>query len=229
MAKTDPSLDFYCAHYIAAVKCSSVVLFTGLNILCRLLIFFLWNDHSRNRISTGASTIPAHDSSLYGWMLIAVVPAQMGYLLCLFADCTGCSVANASVLQVCVQCMLLWPCTLLLMILVRVHVAFLKSRAESFQPKAHKLEATFLDFPGRTECFWGVIAWINTQTGVSAKLDWALAAMWTSAKWNSSYENSCVHVHDANIPLHNLLELEQLVPGCLQAALLPRTNAGHKQ
>lgn len=75
MAKTDPSLDFYCAHYIAAVKCSSVVLFTGLNILCRLLIFFLWNDHSRNRISTGASTIPAHDSSLYGWMLIAVVPA----------------------------------------------------------------------------------------------------------------------------------------------------------
>lgn len=79
--------------------------------------------------------------------------------------------ASASILQVCVQCMLLWPCTLLLMILVRVHVAFLKSRAESFQPKAHKLEATFLDFPGRTECFWGVIAWINTQTGVSAKLD----------------------------------------------------------
>lgn len=30
-------------------------------------------------------------------------------------------------------------------------------------------------------------------------------------------------------PLHNRFKLEQLVPGCLQAALLPRTDADRKQ
>lgn len=77
--------------------------------------------------------------------------------------------ASVSVLQVCVQCMLLWSCTLLLMILMRGLVAFLKSRAESFQPK--ELEATFMDFPCSTGFFWGVIAGISIQIGVSAKLD----------------------------------------------------------
>lgn len=37
------------------------------------------------------------------------------------------------------------------------------------------------------------------------------------------------HVHTENIPLHNQFNLERLVPGCLQAALLPRAEAHHRQ
>lgn len=40
---------------------------------------------------------------------------------------------------------------------------------------------------------------------------------------------TCTHVHAGNIPLHNLFNLEWLVPGCLQAALLPRAEAHHRQ
>lgn len=37
--------------------------------------------------------------------------------------------------------------------------------------------STFLDFPHRTECLWGVIAWNNIQISVSGKVDWAAAAL----------------------------------------------------
>lgn len=94
-------------------------------------------------------------------------------------------------------------CKFLLIILMRVWVAFLRSTAESFQPKEHRPGATFLDFPSGTECAWvwlhGVI---NMQIHALAKLDWA-AVLWGLAyacpRWKYI--------------LTQLLKLKQLVPG----------------
>lgn len=75
MAKTDPSLDFtvhiYCTSEM--FKCGS---FYRLECTLQTPDFSLWIDHSHNGVSTGASTMSANDSSLYGWMLIAVVSVQ---------------------------------------------------------------------------------------------------------------------------------------------------------
>lgn len=66
-----------------------------------------------------------------------------------------------------------------LTLLVRVVSPFLGGRPRVSNPR---FAATSLDFPGRTECVWGVIAWINIQIRVLAKLDGAETAMWVSAK-----------------------------------------------
>lgn len=148
-------------------------------------------------------------------------------MLCLFADCAGCSTASVSVLLGCVHCMLLWSCTLLLMILVGVHVAFWKSRefptqggqSLSHLPGLSPQDRVFLG----CDCMDKHTNRCFNQVGLSSSSNVDFS------KVKQFLGNSHVHVHDANIPLHNLFELDQLVPGCLQAALLPRTKAVHKQ
>lgn len=102
------------------------------------------------------------------------------------AECVGCSMAGASVLHVCVQCTLTCSCKFLLIILMRVWVAFLRSTAESFHTKEHRPGATSLDFSSGTECVWvwlhGVI---NMQIHALAKLDWA------TVLWGVAYACPC--------------------------------------